>query len=81
MRENVSKSRVEKSQIDQADIDMIKHFNQFDLQLYQFAEGKLNRNIQEIEGFEQDVELFSVRNRAIQQRWGWLPVNLKRFFI
>jgi len=81
MRENVSKSRVRKSQVDQADINVIRSFNQFDLQLYQFAEGKLNRQIQEIEGFEQDVEQFSVRNRGIQRRWGWLPDKLKRFFI
>jgi len=81
IRENVSKVRKRKSQVEQKDIDAIKYFNKFDIQLYQMANEQLDAQIGNFDNFAQDLSEFKSRNAIIQRRWSWLPDNIKRFFI
>lgn len=81
IRENVSKIRKTTNEISDASIDTIKHYNRLDIALYEYANQWLNEEIAKITGFHDDLARYREYNRVIQERWGWLPDNLKKFVI
>lgn len=81
IRENISKSRKPRSSISIDEIEMIKNYNELDIQLYEFANALLDEKISSIPAFEEELEKFKFENLKIQKRWGWLPERLKHYVI
>jgi hypothetical protein len=81
IRENISKTRKSRAEISAGDIEVIKRYNEFDMQLYQYANELLDENIASLKGFQQDVDAFKLKNVQIQRRWSWLPDQLKKLVV
>jgi hypothetical protein len=81
IRENVSKIRKSTSEISGEEIEVIKQYNQLDIELYEFANHCLDEKIAAIPNFKHNLQEFRDKNSNIQRRWGWLPDKLKAMVI
>lgn len=81
IKENVSKVRKSREQFTAEQVDIIKEFNQFDIELYDLANKKLDELIESIPTFTDEFHVFQNKNRAKQKRWSWLPDKLRKLVV
>lgn len=81
IRENVSKIRQQRNQLSEKDKKVIEKYNLLDIKLYEYVNNLIDREINKITDFYNELESFQKKNSQIQARWGWLPDKLRRFVI
>lgn len=81
IRANVSKTRKPRKTISDEDLNAIEKYNTFDIQLYRYCSDLLDEQIREYPNFAQELEQYKAKNQKLQERWGWLPDNLRRFVV
>lgn len=64
VKENVTKNRQSKDSISQESIEVIQHYNQLDIQLYQYAQQLFEQQISQYSGnLERELKFFKLINQ------------------
>lgn len=79
IRENVSKIRKRSDELDSDDIAVIKEYNRLDIALYEYANRRLQAEIDKIPDFSEQLAQYRDENLRFQKRYGWIPDRFKRY--
>lgn len=81
IKQNVNTARKSKPRLSDDDRKIIASYNQDDQALYQYANEKLDAQINKIADFDQKLADFQKVNQKISRRYAWLPDNLQQLFV
>ncbi|WP_051234508.1 sulfotransferase family 2 domain-containing protein [Marinimicrobium agarilyticum] len=80
-KQNISKLRGSNENISQEDLNVIRAYNKADINLYKYANERLDSQIKLFPKFYDDLNALTEVNIALSSRWGWLPAWAQSWFI